>query len=90
MQNKRVEKRNFLGHICNIYGMTKSFFDRIEKTKYFPLFIIAGLRQEKTIRPTCFSFHSIGRADCANRPLSHNAAFSRFCVPDGEKSEVRF
>lgn len=90
MLNRKVEKGNFLVYIGNIYDIDKSFFDRIEKTKYFPLFIIAGLRQEKTIRPTCFSFHSIGRADCANRPLSHNAAFSRFCVSDGKKSEVRF
>lgn len=90
MLNKRVEIRNFLVYIGNIYDIDKRFFVEIKKSKYFPLFIIAGLRQEKTIRPTCFSFHSIGRADCANRPLSHNAAFSRLCVPDSKKSEVRF
>lgn len=80
MLNNTAKTGNFLVYIGNIYDVDKRFFVKVKKSKYIPLFIIAGLRQENTIRPTCFSFHSIGRADCANRPLPYKRDLSRFSV----------
>lgn len=87
MLNNTAKTGNFLVYIGNIYDVDKRFFDINKKSKYIPLIILAGLRQETTIRPTCFSFHSIGRADCAIVHFLTNAT-CRVFQSDHEKSEV--
>lgn len=50
MLNNTAKTGNFLVYIGNIYDVDKRFFVKVKKSKYIPLVIIAGLRQENTIR----------------------------------------
>ena len=62
--NKTKKDSNFLVYISNKYYIDKRFFIKIKKSKQFLTVIQLGFLHENAIRLTCFSFYSIGKADC--------------------------